>query len=200
MTTRLTLDEAVAALARGQIVALPTDTVYGVGASIDAPEAVTALFALKERPTSFALPVVAASMESLADLITQWPDGAGRLSRRFWPGALTLVVGANETLCATVRSASHRVGFRVPGDATLTDVLRRSGPLALTSANTHGAAPCVSADDVVTAFAGHEELFGVLDAGRRDAAVSTVVEFEGDTWWIVREGLIAVRDIAAALA
>jgi len=200
VTTRLTLDEAVAALARGQIVALPTDTVYGVGASIDAPDAVAALFALKERPSTAALPVVAASFESLAGLITLWPDGAGRLSRAFWPGALTLVVGANAPLCATVRSASHRVGFRVPDDATLSDVLSRSGPLALTSANTHGAAPCVSADDVVTAFAGHEELFGVLDAGRRDAAVSTVVEFEGDVWRILREGSITAPDIAAALA
>ncbi len=200
MTTRLSLDEAVAALARGQIVALPTDTVYGVGASIDATEAVAALFALKERPTSVALPVVAASFESFAELITQWPEGAGRLSRAFWPGALTLVVGANAALCATVRSANHRVGFRVPNDAALTEVLERSGPLALTSANAHGAAPCVTADDVLSAFAGHEELLGVLDAGRRDAPVSTVVEFEGDAWRIVREGSITLTDIAAAVA
>jgi len=200
VSARLSVDEAVAALAQGRIVALPTDTVYGVGASLDQPAAVTSLFALKERPTSVALPVVADSSESVSELTMRWPAGAARLSRAFWPGALTLVVGAGEPLCELVRSASHRVGFRVPADAALLEVLRRSGPLALTSANLHGASPCVSADEVLAQFVGREELFGVLDAGRRDAVVSTVVEFDGDAWSIVRQGAIAATDIAAALA
>lgn len=200
MSRLLSLQEAVAALARGEIVALPTDTVYGVGASIEAPEAVAALFVLKDRPTSAALPVVAASIESLGDLITEWPDGADRLSRTFWPGALTLVVGASAQLCARVHSASARVGFRIPADPVLVEVLLASGPLALTSANGHGAAPCVSAVDVLSEFAGRDELTGVLDGGRRDAAVSTVIEFDAGAWWIVREGAVSRTAITAVLA
>jgi L-threonylcarbamoyladenylate synthase len=196
----MTLEEAVAALARGEIVALPTDTVYGVGASIDAPDAVAALFVLKDRPTSAALPVVVASVESLDDLVTEWPIGAEQLSRSFWPGALTLVVGAHEQLCARVHSSSSRVGFRIPGDRVLVDLLRASGPLALTSANEHGAAPCVSAEDVLIKFAGRHGLVGVLNGGRRDAPVSTVVEFDGDAWWVVREGAIPVAAITGVLA
>jgi L-threonylcarbamoyladenylate synthase len=200
VSARLNVDEAVAALADGRIVALPTDTVYGVGASLAQPAAVAALFALKERPTSVALPVVADSSESVRELATRWPDGAARLSRKFWPGALTLVVGAGAPLCELVRSESHRVGFRVPADAAVIEVVRRSGPLALTSANLHGATPCVTADEVLAQFVGREELFGVLDAGRRDAVVSTVVEFDGDAWSVLRHGAIAESAIAAALA
>jgi len=197
---RLTLDEALAALARGAVVAVPTDTVYGLGASVDSPHGVDALFSLKHRPVTTALPVAAATRGSLGHLITQWPDGADRLSRLFWPGALTLVVGAPDELCAAVHSPTSRVGFRVPDDPALASVLHLSGPLALTSANDHGEAPCVTADEVIARFAGRDELAGVLDAGRRDGVVSTVVEFDGDEWRIVREGAIALGQISAALA
>lgn len=197
---RLSLDEAVAALARGEVVALPTDTVYGVGASIGFPDAVSALFKLKRRPPGQPLPVVAASRDDVAALVTRWPAGAERLSRALWPGALTIVVEAPGALCDLVRSASSRVGFRVPADALLTELLASSGPLALTSANEHGAAPCVSAEDVLEVFTQRNELAGVLDGGRRDAPVSTVVEFDGEEWRVVREGAIAVERLAAILS
>jgi L-threonylcarbamoyladenylate synthase len=200
LSGRLTFDEAVAALARGDVVALPTDTVYGIGSALDSPRGVDALFVLKDRPVTTALPVVAASRASLDNLVIAWPDGADRLSRLFWPGALTVVVGATEQLCALVHSPSSRVGFRVPDDPALASILRVSGPLALTSANAHGGAPCASADEVIDCFAGRDELVGVYDAGRRDGVVSTVVDFDDDGWRVVREGAFTHAQIAAALA
>jgi tRNA threonylcarbamoyl adenosine modification protein (Sua5/YciO/YrdC/YwlC family) len=169
-----------------------------VGASIASPEAVAALFALKRRPTSSPLPVVAATRAALDPLVRAWPPGAERLDGAMWPGALTLVVAASGELCRLVRSTSGRVGFRVPDDPVLTALLAASGPLALTSANEHGAAPCVSAEGVLATFAGRD-LAGVLDAGLRDGEVSTVVEFDGDEWRVVRAGAIPVERIAAAL-
>ena len=156
--TRLSFDEAVGALRSGAIVALPTDTVYGVGAGLEFPEAVEGLFALKRRSAAVALPVVAADADAVARLVERWPRAAARAAAEFWPGALTIVVEARGPLGALVHSASSRVGFRVPGDELLAAVLAATGPLALTSANEHGSAPCVTADDVLVAFAGRDEL------------------------------------------
>ena len=199
MTRRLSVDEAVEALVAGGVVALPTDTVYGVAASISRPEAVARLFALKQRPTTVALPVVAASPAALHDLVTEWPDGADRLSRALWPGALTIVVGASARLCEVVASASTRVGFRVPDDPLLVSVLERTGPLALTSANTHGHAPCASAGEVDAAFTDGGLLDGVLDAGPRGGTVSTVVEFIGEEWTLRRAGAISAETVRSAV-
>ncbi|MFI5036065.1 MAG: L-threonylcarbamoyladenylate synthase [Acidimicrobiales bacterium] len=198
--TRLTIDETVAALARGAVVALPTDTVYGLGASIAFPDALEALFSLKRRPDRVALPVVAARASDLDELVDGWPEGAARLIAAYWPGPLTLVVEAREPLAARVHSATTRVGFRVPDDPVLGAVLAASGPLALTSANGHGEPPCVTADGVLAAFVGRAQLAGVLDGGRRDAPVSSVVEFAGDGWRVVRVGAITLEQLAATLA
>jgi L-threonylcarbamoyladenylate synthase len=197
---RLGVEEAVAALGRGEVVALPTDTVYGLGASLAWPGGVGALFEIKRRPSSSALPVVAASRDALGDLITGWPPPSRRLAERLWPGALTLVVPATREVCDLVRSTSGRVGFRVPDDDVLAEVLRASGPLALTSANEHGEAPCVTADEVAERFAGSSALAGVLDAGRRDDPVSTVVEFPEGTWRITRLGALGPEAVAAVIA
>lgn len=195
MSRAVDLDAAVAALGEGGVVALPTDTVYGVAASIRFPEAVASLFALKRRPSSLALPVLVASPAALHDLVTDWPDVADRLARALWPGALTLVVGATPALCALVHAPRGRVGFRVPDDPGLVALLTRSGPLALTSANAHGEAPCTSADEVRAAFAPRDELAGVLDGGRRDGQVSTVVEVTDEGWQVLREGAISTARI-----
>ncbi len=196
---RLSFDEAVRALQRGGVVALPTDTVYGVGASVEHPAAVEALFGLKRRPASVALPVVAANADVVAGLVARWPRDAALAAHTFWPGALTIVVEARGSLGALVHSPSARVGFRVPDDELLVAVLATTGPLALTSANEHGSAPCATADDVLDVFAGRDELDGVLDGGRRDAQVSTVVEFDDEGWRVVREGAVSGSQLSAAL-
>jgi L-threonylcarbamoyladenylate synthase len=190
--------EAVAAALRaGELVALPTDTVYGVGAAVSSPASVRALFALKGRPGGRALPVVVASAAEAVALSADWPDVAARLAGAFWPGALTLVVAAPDGLAALVGSGTGRVGLRVPDHAGLLAVLAESGPVALTSANRHGEAPCTTAAEVDAAFAG-TDLAGVLDAGRCDAEVSTVVEADGG-WRVVRAGAIGAPALAAAL-
>jgi tRNA threonylcarbamoyl adenosine modification protein (Sua5/YciO/YrdC/YwlC family) len=187
------------ALAIGGVVALPTDTVYGIAASLQFPEAVAALFVLKRRPATLALPVLVSSVDQIESLGVVWDGRAGALSRAFWPGALTIVVDVPENLSHLVGSTTRTVGFRCPDDAMLRHVLEQSGPLALTSANAHGDAPCQSAVQVLEAFDDLDGLDGVLDGGERSGRVSTVVDVSGATCRVVREGAISEAALAAVL-
>ncbi len=196
--TRLDRDQAVASLRRGDVVALPSDTVYGVGASLAHPAAVARLFTLKGRPTTVALPVIVAGAADVAALGVNWTDRAVRLADAFWPGALTIVVDAPRDLARVVGSQGG-VGLRLPDDDVLVDVVRRVGPIALTSANRHGEPPCTSADAVLESFAESRDLAGVLDAGVRHAVVSSVVDVTEPTWRLVRAGAVSVDELVAVL-
>jgi L-threonylcarbamoyladenylate synthase len=199
MTRRLDVAEAVAALQRGEVVALPTDTVYGVAASLLRPEAVAALFTLKRRPESVALPIVLEGADALVKLGITLEERATRLAARYWPGPLTMVVSAPAALARLVRSSRDVVGVRVPNDETLRLLLHDSGPLALTSANEHGAPPCTSAAEVIASFDGREELFGVFDDGVRDAEVSSVIDLSGPDPRVLRHGAISEEELLDVL-
>ncbi len=197
---RLSLEEAVEALDAGGVVAVPTDTVYGLAARLDRPAAIAAVFALKRRPASVALPVLVARPEDLGPLGVALGPLGERLAERYWPGALTLVVRAPEELAGRVHAAGGTLGVRVPADPPVRALLERTGPLAVTSANEHGEPPCTSAEDVAACFTGRDGLAGVLDGGTRAAAVSSVVEVTGPSAVVVREGALSAAAIAAALA
>ena len=125
MIRRLSYREAADLLASGEVVALPTDTVYGVAASVAHPAAVARLFALKDRPDTVALPVLAASLEQVtAAGITMTPELA-RLAEAFWPGALTIVVAAPHELAQRLGASEPTVGVRVPNDPALRELLER---------------------------------------------------------------------------
>lgn len=198
MTARLDREGAIDALLGGGIVALPSDTVYGVGAAIAHPQAVARLFGLKGRPTSVALPVIIDDVAAVERLAVTWSARAARLADAYWPGALTIVVAAEAALARLV-GASSAVGLRVPDDDTLRAIARAVGPIAFTSANRHGDPPCTSAPAVLAAFAGDDALAGVLDGGDRSGAVSSVVDVAGEPWRLVRAGAIDVDALAAVL-
>ncbi len=188
---RLSVDEAVAALLAGEAVALPTDTVYGVGASLAHPRAVERLYTIKRRPGHVPLPVICADEDAARSLCPPWPEAAGRLSAALWPGALTLVVRARPEIADLVHGEASRVGLRVPDDDLVRTLVSRVGPIALTSANEHGEPPCTSAEEVERAFEGRDGLAGVLDGGLRDRPVSSVVEVHEGGWRLLREGAVA---------
>lgn len=192
-------ERAVNLLAGGAVVAVPTDTVYGVAASLSHPSALATLFALKRRPDSLALPVLVGSVEQIEVLGVTWPERARQLASVFWPGALTIVVPVPQELARRVGSPGATAGFRIPDDPVLHRVLARSGALAVTSANEHGQPPCRDVAQVQRAFAGREELAGVVDGGARSGEVSTVVELTDSSWRVVREGAIDASAIGAVL-
>jgi L-threonylcarbamoyladenylate synthase len=199
MTSLLDADAAVEALAKGGVVGLPTDTVYGLGASLQFPESVASLFELKRRPMTVALPILVSSLSQIEELDVLWPSRAQLLTDVFWPGALTIIVGVPEELSQLVGSSTGTVGFRSPDDELLLQILTRSGPLALTSANEHGEPPCETASQVLEVFADRNELSGVVDGGERAKPVSTVVDLSLNVWRLVREGVVSKDDVEALL-
>jgi L-threonylcarbamoyladenylate synthase len=199
MTVVVGAEEAVSRLRHGSVVAVPTDTVYGLAALLDHPDAVATLFRLKRRPPTVALPVLVGSRDVIDALGVHWPERAQRLSDALWPGALTIVVPVDARFAASV-GGSGSVGFRIPNDELLLGVLDQSGALAVSSANEHGEPPCRSADEVLGALGSNELLDAVLDGGERRGEVSTVVEIVGDSWRILRDGSIGTEEIERALA
>jgi L-threonylcarbamoyladenylate synthase len=190
-------DEAVAALWAGEIVAVPTDTVYGVAARLGDAAAVAQLFRVKSRPDNVALPVMVGSSEDVSNLEVEWSESAQRLAERFWPGALTIVVDASPTTARKV-GAQHSVGLRSPRHEGLAAVIARCGPLAVTSANEHGHPPCTSVDEVMaTPWAA--PLAGVLDGGVCDGIVSTVVELTSAGWHVRRVGAVSTAQLEEVL-
>ena len=193
------VEAAIELLNAGGVVAVPTDTVYGLAARVDHEEAVSTLFTLKRRPTSTPLPVLVDSINQIYRLGVEWPTLAQRLSDAFWPGALTIVVHVPRRLAQRLGSANETVGFRLADDDVLRRIVEVTGPMAVSSANEHGAPPCHSAAEVVERLGAREELLGVVDDAERSGVVSTVVDVSQGTCRIVREGALSAGLVLGAL-
>lgn len=195
---------AAIALRRGQVVAIPTDTVYGLAAAIDRPEAIERLYAIKGRPDEKAIPVLISEAEHIERLSPHVSMMAVRLARTFWPGALTLVLQGRPDLPSSVTAVTgdglRTVAVRVPDNAMARAIIAAAGgALAVTSANRSGAAPAVEARDVAE-FACSQPML-VIDGGRAPGGVpSTIVRVTGEQPEILRQGAISASIIAEALA
>jgi L-threonylcarbamoyladenylate synthase len=200
VTVIVDADEAVRLLNEGAVVAVPTDTVYGLAASLERDDAVERIFSMKRRPHSVALPVLVDAPSTIERLGVTLSPLARRLGDAFWPGALTLVVDAPSELARRVGSRVDTVGIRVPNDDVLREVLSRTGPLVVSSANEHAASPCHSAQEVLAVFALVETLTAVLDGGERSGVVSTVIQVLDDEWQILRDGALSADDVSRVLA
>ncbi len=186
------LAQVVRALRAGEVAAIPTDTVYGIAASLDHPAAVRRLAELKgrapEQPIALLIDSVAAVTSQLED-----PAALDRV-RRLWPGALTAIVRVRAGFAEGVRTDAGTVGLRQPDDELARTVIREcGGVLAVTSANRHGQPPATSAAEVVAIF-GDEML--VLDGGpRTGGAASTVVDLTVAPPAIIREGPVSAAEL-----
>jgi L-threonylcarbamoyladenylate synthase len=180
------VDAALAALARGEVVAVTTDTVYGLVCDPANLEAVDRIFALKRRPAELELTLIAAAAADLEDLV-RWNEVARRLAATFWPGPLSLVLPGGERRLAVPRRGTT-LSVRVPDHAPLIELLRRSGPLASTSANRHGAPAAVSAAAVRRAFGAQVTV--VVAGGRPRGMASTIIDCSVTPPRIRRDGPI----------
>lgn len=198
MTEIVDRSDAIHLLLDGHVVAVPTDTVYGLAASLWRDDAVATLFRLKDRPPHVALPVLVHTLNPIQEIDVEWGESAQQLAEEFWPGPLTIVVPASAELARRVGGTKDSVGVRVPNDELLLSVLRECGPLTVSSANFHGESPCHSASQIVAALGG-DDLAGVLDGGERRGEVSTVVEVGDGLWRVLREGSISESLIAGIL-
>ena len=160
--------------------------------------AVASLFALKERPSEVALPVLVDGREQVSAVAGPLDSAAEHLAGRYWPGPLTLVVPRRRTFTTDLGgppSARRTVGVRWPDHPVVRALCRQLGPLAVTSANLHGVPPATRAQDVARIFAGQDELAVILDGGVCDGTPSTVVECRGPALRCLREGSIPWREL-----
>ncbi|MEO9181634.1 MAG: L-threonylcarbamoyladenylate synthase [Acidimicrobiales bacterium] len=200
MVRIINVEVAIATLDGGGVVALPTDTVYGLAGEVSHPAAIETIFTLKDRPRTMALPVLVDSVGQIAYLGAMWNDDAQKLADTFWPGPLTIVVKVPHNLATLLGSENGTVGFRIPDDDVVRRMIAVIGPLAVTSANVHGGRACHSAYEVRNTFELKSDLAGVIDGGERSGDVSTVIDLTRGSWTILRQGAISASDIGLLLA
>lgn len=186
----------VAALQAGQVVVLPTDTVYGLAALPTDASAIEQLFALKGRAADTPLAVLCASAEQALELAAA-PDAVRAAAQRWWPGPLTLVVTRRAGVGLHLGEPPDTIGLRVPDHDLVLAVAAAVGPIAATSANRHGEPSAVTAAHAEAAL-GAEGLGLVVDGGTLAPTASTVVDATGPIWNILREGPIRGADVIDA--
>lgn len=181
------LELALAHLALGGVVALPTDTVYGLAASLADAGGTARIFRLKGRAGEKALPVLVPSLSRAEGYGFSFPEGARRLALRFWPGPLTLVLPRSPLLPSWFAPGLSTTALRVPRHGVALALLEAAGWLAVTSANRSGGPEALTAEEVAAAFSGEDLL--VVDGGPSPGGrASTVVEATGETPRLLRRG------------
>jgi L-threonylcarbamoyladenylate synthase len=192
------IEAASLAIRRGQLIVLPTDTVYGIAADAFDPEAVEALLEAKGRGREMPPPVLVSSATTADALAASLPDYARALIKAFWPGPLTIVARQQKSLQWDLGDTRGTVAVRMPDHAVALEILERTGPLAVSSANTTGLPAATSADQA-------EEMVGdavevVIDGGPSlGKAASTIVDVTGVQGRILRRGALSLETLNEVL-
>jgi len=190
--------QAVAALQRGDLAVLPTDTVYGVAADAFSPPAVARLLAAKGRGRDMPVPVLVGSQRGLDGLADHVTDDMRTLVEAFWPGALTLIVPAAASLAWDLGETRGTVAVRMPHHPVTLEVLESTGPLAVSSANRTGEQPPVTADEARMMLGESVEVY--LEAGpTAGPTASTIVDLTGERPQVRRTGALPREELAAVL-
>jgi len=192
--TQRQIEKGIAILRRGGLVAFPTDTVYGLGASMTLPQAVARIYAVKSRPQSMALPLLVASTAQVSAVAQQVPSVAWRLIERFWPGALTIVLHRSEAVPLIVTGGEATVAVRIPAHPIPIALIEGLGtPIIGTSANLSGHPSPLTAEEVHSQLGNKVDL--IIDGGRCPGQESTIVDVTGGTPVIRRAGAISREEI-----
>lgn len=182
-------------LIQGDLIGLPTETVYGLAANVFNSNAVSAIFETKNRPTSNPLIVHVASLSHARALVNHFPEKAEQLAQVFWPGPLTLILPKNKSVSQLVTANQPNVAIRVPNHPTTLSLLNQLDfPLVAPSANPFNRISPTTAEHVD----GYFPSIYTLDGGACKAGVeSTIVGFEGDEVVLLRHGAISIEAIEA---
>ena len=189
------IEKAIAILENNDLVAIPTETVYGLAGNIFSEKAIQKIFATKERPFFNPLIVHIASKDELNKVISQLPKKAALLADAFWPGSMTLILPKNKNISALITAGKDTVGVRIPNHPLTLDLLKKlSFPLAAPSANPFNRISPTQPQHVANYFEGKIEM--VLDGGPCEKGLeSTIIGFEGEEPVILRLGALALEDI-----
>jgi L-threonylcarbamoyladenylate synthase len=197
ITDSNSLAHALDILSGGGLVVFPTDTVYGLGAMAFDANAVSKIYMAKGRGQEKAIPILVSDVDQIHQVSSGVSDYAVTLGKKFWPGPLTIVVPRHPTIPDVVSPLST-VGVRIPNLNVARELLRLTGPLAVTSANISGQTSPSTAKGVYAQLTGRIPL--ILDGGVTPGGIpSTVVDCTGEAPEILREGPISLEEIMAAI-
>jgi len=192
------ITEAVRTVKSGRLVVLPTDTVYGLGADAFDSDAVAALLSAKGRGRDMPVGVLVGSWHTIEGLVYSVPTAARELIRAFWPGALSLVVKQAPSLQWDLGDARGTVMLRMPLHPVAIELLRETGPMAVSSANISGQPPATTAADAQRQLGDLVDVY--LDGGPSEQqAASTIVDLTAATPRLLREGPITADAVARVL-
>ena len=185
------LAEATASLRKGDLAVIPTDTVYGLAADAFSPPAVTSLLAAKGRDRQMPPPVLVGTVRAATALVEDLSAFGKDLIDEFWPGGLTLVMRANRNLIWDLGDTKGTVAVRMPLHELTLELLKQTGPLAVSSANRSGAPPATTAADAEAQLG--EAVAVYLDGGPCSGDVpSTIVDLTGAVPKLLRRGVISI--------
>ena len=189
---------AAEAVRRGEVVVLPTDTVYGVGVDAFASDAVAAVLAVKGRGREMPLPVLVPSAQTVDGLAADVPDYARDLIGAFWPGPLTLVLPAQSSLMWDLGETNGTVALRMPQNDTALQLLSEVGPMAVTSANISGQPPATTILEAATQLGSAVSVY--LEAGPSTGGLaSTILDCTRDAPVILRAGAVSAGQLQEVL-
>jgi tRNA threonylcarbamoyl adenosine modification protein (Sua5/YciO/YrdC/YwlC family) len=192
------IDAASLAVRRGELIVLPTDTVYGIGADAFDPAAVRRLLEAKGRGREMPPPVLISAATTLDALAVGVPGYARSLVEHFWPGPLTLVCTQQSSLQWDLGDTRGTVAVRMPDHDVALEILERTGPLAVSSANLTGRPPAANADEAEEMLG--EEVAVIVDGGpARGDQPSTIVDVTGDQGRVLRTGALSLDELNAVL-
>lgn len=189
------IEMAVDLLVEGGVLAIPTDTVYGVAASLSHPSALARIFALKNRDPAKPLPILVSSTDALVHLVPHLDPNLTLLLDEYWPGPLTVAVRSETRLPPEVVAPDGTIGVRLPNHQLAIELIERAGgAIACTSANISGSEPAKSPSAVIDALGA--SIDAIVDGGISPGGVpSTVIGFTDQTMVIHREGAIPSADL-----
>jgi L-threonylcarbamoyladenylate synthase len=195
----VTTADAARLIRAGELVAFPTETVYGLGANALDQAAVEKIFALKQRPRSSPLIVHVSSIAMARSLVRDWPPLADELAARWWPGPLSLVLPKRPEVPALVTAGLATVGVRMPDHPVALELIREAGvPIAAPSANLFTGISPTTPEHVRTAFG---DSIPIVEGGPSRVGIeSTVVAIENGRLKLLRPGMISLGDLEAAVA
>ncbi|HJE57830.1 MAG TPA: threonylcarbamoyl-AMP synthase [Nocardiopsis listeri] len=189
--------DAASAVRRGDLVVLPTDTVYGIGTDAFSPKAVARLLETKGRGRDMPPPVLVGSIRAATALIDDLGNHGRDLMEEFWPGPLTLVCTATPSLSWDLGDTKGTVAVRMPMDPVALELLKETGPMAVSSANKSGRPAAVNAGEAIEQL-GDEDVSVYLDGGESDSPVaSTIVDLTYAVPRVLRSGAISIEELRA---
>jgi L-threonylcarbamoyladenylate synthase len=194
----IALNAASLAVQRGQLIVMPTDTVYGVAADAFDADAVSALLSAKGRGREMPPPVLVSTATTLDALAVDVPEYARALIKKFWPGPLTVVCTQQTSLMWDLGDNRGTVAVRMPDHEVALELLERTGPLAVSSANLTGQPAATDADQAEEMLGEHVAL--VVDAGpTRGSEASTIVDVTASPGRVLRHGALSLDELNAVL-